>query len=201
MNPRKILLAILLASASSAALGNYVGSLKPPQSVLSPVAGPYAYGFGAPAIFARSSALGDNGYRFKLGYKANPYLSIETDFRDYGRASANPFANPASLSSAFRSTGFGVDAVATLPFWSKFSVYGRFGAFRGDARPTFAPYTTALMNDANRNVRMRYGLGMGYDITRAFGIRAEFDRFSPVAHPLPTDSESDQISVGVQWRF
>src|SRR3954470_14108567 len=121
MNPRKILLVTLLASASSAAMGNYVGSLKPPQSMLSPMPTPYAYGFGAPSVFASSSALGENGYRFKLGYKANPYLSIETDFRDYGRASANPFANPASLSSAFRSTGFGVDAVATLPFWSKFS--------------------------------------------------------------------------------
>lgn len=201
MNPRNLLLATLLASASSAALGNYVGTLKAPQSLLSPAPSAYAYGFGAPAIFARSSTLGDNGFRFKLGYRANPYFSVETDFRDYGRSSANPFANPASLSSAFRSTGFGVDAVGTLPFWNKFSLYGRFGAFRGDARPTFAPYTTALMNDANRNLRMRYGLGMSYDITRAFGIRAEFDRFSPVAHPLPTDSESDQISVGVQWRF
>lgn len=201
MNPRKILLATLLASASSAALGNYVGTLKPPQSLLSPSASPTLYGFGGPTVFARSSSLGDNGYRFKLGYKANPYFSIETDFREYGRSSANPFANPASLSSSFRSTGFGVDAVATLPFWTKFSLYGRFGAFRGDARPTFAPYTTALMSDANRSLRMRYGLGMSYDITRAFGIRAELDRFSPVAHPLPTDSDSDQISVGVQWRF
>ena len=200
MNPRKPLLAILIAAASTAALGNYVGMLKPPQSVLSPDAGVYA--FASPVIFARSSALGDGGYRFRLGYQANRYLSIETDFREYGRSGANPFANPASLSSAFRSTGFGVDAVATIPFWSKFSLYGRFGAFRGDARPVFAPYTTALMSDSGRSsTRMRYGLGMGYDITRAFAIRAEFDRFSPMSHPLPTDTESDQISVGVQWRF
>lgn len=109
--------------------------------------------------------------------------------------------NPASLSSAFRSTGFGVDAVATLPFWNRFSLYGRFGAFRGDARPAFAPYTAALMGEANRGTRMRYGLGMTYDISRALGIRAEFDRFSPLSHPLPTDTDSDQISVGVQWRF
>lgn len=198
MSPRKIFLAIAFASASTAAMGNYVGTLRPPAAALS--AGYPVEAFASSQVFARSSGLGETGMRFKLGYKANPYFSIETDFRDYGRAS-NPFANPASLSSAFRSTGFGVDAVGTLPFWTKFSLYGRFGAYRGDARPVFAPYTTALMSDAARNTRMRYGLGMTYDITRSFGIRAEYDRFSPLAHPLPTDSDSDQISVGVQWRF
>ena len=200
MNPRKPLLAIFIASASTAALGNYVGTLKAPQSLLAPESYVSPVAFASPTVFARSSSLGDGGYRFKLGYRANPYFAIETDFRDYGR-NANPFANPASLSSAFRSTGFGVDAVGTLQFWERFSLYGRFGMYKGDARPAFAPYTTALMSDAARGTRMRYGLGMSYDITRAFGIRAEFDRFSPLAHPLPTETESDQVSVGIQWRF
>jgi len=201
MNLRKSLLAILVASASTAAWGNYVGSLKPPQSLLSP-AGVTAFAFATPSVFARASGLGDGGYRFKLGYRKNEYFSIETDFREYGRLGVDPFANPANLSSAFRSTGFGVDAVATLPFWSRFSLYGRFGAYHGDARPVFAPYTTALMTDPARSTtRMRYGLGMSYDLSRAFGIRAEFDRFSSFSHPLPTDNDSDQISVGVQWRF
>ena len=57
------------------------------------------------------------------------------------------------------------------------------------------------MSDSARATRLRYGLGMTYDITRSLGIRAEYDRFSPIAHPLPTDSDSDQFSVGVQWRF
>ena len=198
MSSRKPLLAILIASASTAAMGNYVGSLKPPASVLSPA--PALQAFASPTVFARSSGLGENGSRFKLGYKASSIWSIETDFRDYGY-NANPFANPAKLSSSFRSTGFGVDAVATLPFLTKFSLYGRFGAYRGDGRPVFAPDTSGLMSESNRNTRMRYGLGMTYDLTRSFGLRAEYDRFSPLAHPLPTDSESDQFSVGVQWRF
>lgn len=198
MNPRKPLLAILIASASTAALGNYVGTLKPPQSVLSP--GVSLYAFGSPTVFARATDLGDGGYRFKLGYRTNPYFSIESDFREYRRF-GDPFANPANLSSAFRSTGFGLDAVATLPIWSRFSLYGRFGAYRGDARPVFAPPPAFISDVGRTGTRMRYGLGMSYDISRAFGIRAEFDRFSSFAHPLPTDSESDQISVGLQWRF
>lgn len=199
MSPRKPFLAILLASASTVAMGNYVGTLKPPASAL--LAPGYATtAFVSPTIFGRASALGEDGSRFRIGYRSNPYFSIETDFRDYGRES-NPFANPANLSSAFRSTGFGVDAVATLPFWTKFSLYGRFGAYRGDARPVFAPPITMLTPDATRATRVRYGLGMAYDITRSIGIRAEYDRFSPLAHPLPTDADSDQISVGVQWRF
>jgi hypothetical protein len=57
------------------------------------------------------------------------------------------------------------------------------------------------MADTGRGTRLRYGLGMTYDIGKAFGIRAELERFSPLSHPLPTDSDSDQISVGVLWRF
>ena len=47
------------------------------------------------------------------------------------------------LASAFRSTGFGVDTVATLPLW-RFSFYGRMGAYRGDARNGFGIYSTSL---------------------------------------------------------
>jgi len=80
-------------------------------------------------------------------------------------------------------------------------VYGRFGLYRGESRPIFAPYATSLMADGNRGTRMRYGLGVSYDFTKALGLRADLERFSSLGHPLPTESDGDQISVGVQWRF
>lgn len=197
----KRLLVVVATSAASLAWGqaNYLGLLRPPQSALS--AGTGFYSFASPTLLGLSPTLSENGYRLKLGYKATSYLSIEGEYVDYGRLT-NPFASPASLDSGFRSTGFGVNTVATLPVWSKFSLYGRLGAYRGEARPAFAPYYASLLSDgAARGTRVRYGLGLRYDFTKAFGIRAELERYSPLGSPLASDTESDLFSVGVMWRF
>ena len=100
----------------------------------------------------------------------------------------------------FRSTGYGIDTVATLPVWRSFSFYGRLGAYRGEARNAFAAYSTSLLGDT-RSTRLRYGLGMRYDFTKAFGIRAELERYSPLG-ALGSDADAAElVSVGLSWRF
>jgi len=196
----KALLALAMASASTAAWGNYVGMLRPPQNILGTV--PDVYFFASPAVLGLSPTLtAEAGYRLKLGYRPSRYFALEGEYVDSGRNGANPFANPASLASAFRSKAFGVDTIATLPFWNKFSLYGRLGAFRGDPRGAFATPSILWLSDAARGTRMRYGLGLQYDFTKAFGIRAELERYSPLGQLLPTDADSDSFSVGVRWRF
>lgn len=188
-------LAIVLAPTAAAA-ENYLGILKPPQSSLQPT-GLYSFA----SVPSKPSLTGENGYRLKLGYKYSRYLAVESDFVDFTRPS-NVFANPASLTSAFRSSGFGVDTVATLPLW-RFSFYGRMGAYRGD-RLGFNTYTTSLLGDnVYRGTRWRYGLGVRYDFTKSLGIRAEMERYSAagLGQPFAGDGESDQFTVGVSWRF
>lgn len=188
-------LAIVLAPTAAAA-ENYLGILKPPQSSLQPT-GLYSFA----SVPDPATLSPDNGYRLKLGYKYSRYLSVEGEFADFTRP-ADVFANPASLTSAFRTAGFGVDTVATLPIW-RFSFYGRMGAYHGD-RLGFNPYTTSLVADqAYRGTRWRYGLGVRYDLTKSLGIRAEMERYSSsgLRHPFAGDGESDQFTVGLSWRF
>ena len=195
----KRLLALGLVSLPLASAGadNYLGMLKPPASSLTPT-GIYSFATG-PAQPA--SLAPDNGYRLKLGYKYSRYLAVEGEFSDVTRTS-DVFANPASLSSAFRSTGFAVDTVATLPVW-RFSFYGRLGAYHGD-RYGFSSYSTTLLgNQAARGTRWRYGLGVRYDFTKALGISAELERYSALGlgSPFAGDVDTDQVTVGVSWRF
>lgn len=194
----KRLLVVAVASLPLAAMaGDYLGTLKPPQSSLAP--GLYSFTAG-PASGLAGSLYSDNSVRLKLGYKYSRYLSVEGELVDFGRNSADVFASPGNLASAFRSTGFGVDTIATLPVW-RFSFYGRMGAYRGE-RNGFGSYSTALLGDsATRGTRWRYGLGMRYDFTRALGIRAEFERHSPLGSQIASEVETDQFSVGVSWRF
>ena len=177
---------------------DYVGTLRAPQSSLTP-AGLYSLST-APAPNARPQAA-DNGYRFKLGYKPSRFFAVEGEVVDFGRIE-NPFAAPADLASAFRSTGFGVDTIAMLPLW-RFSFYGRMGAYRGDARGGFGWHPLPLASEQfTRGTRLRYGLGLRYDFTRSLGMRAEVERHSPLGAPLLTETDAgDQVSVGVSWRF
>ena len=192
--------AIALAGAlpGLAAAENYLGILKLP----SPEAATHGvYSFAtAPGAAPSPAFVPDSSFRLRLGYKYSRFLAVEGEFNDYARAT-DVFASPGNLASAFRSTGFGVDTVATLPLWGV-SFYGRMGAYRGDARNGFGLYSTSLLGDtAGRGTRWRYGLGMRYDFTKAFGIRAELERYSPLATPLASEADADQVSVGVSWRF
>jgi hypothetical protein len=188
----------LVALGLPAAADDYLGILKPPQTSLVPRG---LYTFASGPSMALSEPIARDGYRFKLGYKYSRYLAVEGEFSDFTRP-ADMFSNPANLASSFRSTGFGVDAVAMLPV-SRFSFYGRLGAYHGDRNGFATYYSTGLLGDAaTRGTRWRYGLGMRYDISQSFGIRAELERHSNgLGSPLAGDIDADQVTLGVSWRF
>jgi hypothetical protein len=200
-------LAVLACAAlpAAAAVDDYLGGLRLPKAGAAVPSGTFSFeSEPVNTAFNAAAALRavDSGYRFKLGYKYSRYLSVESEFVDFGRTPADIFTSPGNLASAFRSTGFGVDTVATLPVWRSFSFYGRMGAYHGEARNAFAMYSTSLLGDnASRGTRWRYGLGVRYDFTSAFGIHAELERYSPLGSPLAGEPDSDLVSVGIAWRF
>jgi OOP family OmpA-OmpF porin len=199
---RYSLAALALATLPAVALAeDYLGGLKLPRASLPTPTGTFSLA-SEPANSFASLRGEDNGMRLKLGYKYSRYFSLESEFVDFGRAPRDIFASPVNLASAFRGTGFGVDTVATVPVWRSFSFYGRLGAYRGEARNAFAAYSTSLLGEnAPRGTRWRYGLGMRYDFTKAFGIHAELERYSPLGSPLAGEPDSELFSVGVNWRF
>jgi OOP family OmpA-OmpF porin len=201
--PRLLRFVPVLALALVPAAGHaedYVGIFKLPRySVPETPVG--LYSFAESPMNALMTAPGmESGHQFKLGYKYSRYFSVEGQVNDFVRQ-GDLFASPGNLASGFRSSGFGIDTVATLPVW-RFSFYGKLGAYRGDGRNPFSTYSTALLSDnAARGTRWRYGLGMRYDFTKAFGIHAELERYSPLGSSFSPETDSDQLSVGVKWRF
>jgi hypothetical protein len=197
--PRRIrILALALWGLPAMALaGDYVGTLKLPKA---PVAGEvYSFSTLPPPAAAPGPAL-DNPFQLKLGYQYSRWLAVEGEVSDFARMPAEAFANPAVIASPFRSSAFGVDTVATLPWW-RFSFYGRMGAYHGDARYPFATYSTSLLGDAAVRNHWRYGLGMRYAITGSLGVGAQVERYSPLGSPLAGEADGDLFSVGLSWRF
>jgi OmpA-OmpF porin, OOP family len=199
---RLAVLAIVAALPALASAEDYVGSLRLPRS---------AQQFGSSFSLASepintfspwqsdSALRAENGMKLRLGYQYSRYLSVQSEFIDYGRSSADVFASPGSLTSAFRNnTGYGASAVATVPVWRSFSFYGRLGAYHGDPRNEFSTYSTSLVGNAGTS--WRYGLGMRYDFSPRVGVHADVERYSPIGTPLG-EPEGDQFSIGVNWRF
>ena len=195
-------LAIAALLPAMATAEDYLGGLKLPRSSAPAPGGTFSFVSEPVASFSSSTArASDNGMRLKLGYKYSRFFSVESEFVDFGRTPSDIFASPVNLASAFRSTGYGVDTVATLPVWRSLSFYGHLGAYRGEARNVFAAYSTSLLGENPRGTRLRYGLGVRYDFSKSLGIHAELERYSPLGTPLAGEPESDLFSVGLAWRF
>ncbi len=190
-----------------AAAEDYLGGLKLPRSSAPDPGGTFSFASEQLASFASSGTrVGDSGMRLKLGYKYSRFFAVESEFVDFGRAPADIFTGPGNLASAFRSTGFGVDTVATLPVWRSFSFYGSLGAYRGEARNPFAVrIRPRCWARAPRAVRATcdLGLGMRYDFSKARSAStprwSATPRSARCSRRRPPNREL--FSVGVNWRF
>lgn len=197
--PARFLASVLVAFPGVAAAGDYLGMLSLPRASLPAPGELYSFA-SVPTPSLAGGALAEQPFQLKLGYRYSRYFSFEGELNDMARLPASPFGAAEGAASAFHSSGFGVDTVATLPVWG-FSLYGKLGAYRGEPRYDFATYSTSLLGDATQRTRWRYGLGVRYDFTHSLGVRAQVERYSPLGAPLARESDADLFSVGVSWRF
>ena len=97
---------------------------------------------------------------------------------------------------------FNVDVYTSWEFRRSFSLYGRLGYTQSE---TQVPYAPAFASDVVRRNRdgVNYGLGLRYDMTRALGLRVEYARFGRLPGEIANGlmPESDQVQLGVQFRF
>lgn len=83
------------------------------------------------------------------------------------------------------------------------SLYGRLGYAQSDARQLFSGASLVPGDPRRQRDGVNYGVGLRYDVTHSLGLRVEYARFGRFAGEgagsgLP---DSDQVSVGVQFRF
>jgi OOP family OmpA-OmpF porin len=150
----------------------------------------------------------DVGYKLFGGYQFMKYLAVEGGYFDLGKfgftAQTQP---PGSLTGEIKVKGVNLDAVGILPIWGKLSAFGRAGVDYADAKDTFVgtgavsvPGNGRSKTASKRAAGFKYGAGFQYDITEAFGLRAEAERYQ-IDDAVGNTGDVDLFSLGVVFRF
>jgi OmpA-OmpF porin, OOP family len=127
----------------------------------------------------------ESAWRLFGGYRAHRNLAVELGYIDLGDMTIG--GAPAN-GEAWELVGLGI-----LPLNEQFSVYGKLGGYRGEARGGGIEETR---ND------LTFGIGGQYDVSRNLGVRLEWQRYTDFGGgAFGRVSDQDVISLNAIYRF
>lgn len=136
----------------------------------------------------------DTGFKIFGGYQFSQHFGVELAWVDLGKAgySGTFFGTPVTGGSV-ETSGLNISAVGTLPLGSGFALFGKAGFFAWESK---AKDVTggAPFSGKEDGTDLSLGIGASYDLTKNFGIRAEWERFKAVG-------DIDLWSVGIAYKF
>jgi opacity protein-like surface antigen len=163
----------------------------------------------APAIADESS----NRTLLFGGYRFHNNIAVEAAFNSTDRYALRPrdeapqrrgvgldLASGTLSPADAASWHWNVDVFTSWTFYRSVALYGRLGYGQAEGAPAFG----LAAPTAERRVRdgMNYGLGLRYDMNASLGLRLEYGRYGRYTGDLAGGLlESDQVSVGLQFRF
>ena len=143
----------------------------------------------------------DFAWKLYAGFPFYPGLAIELGYTRLGRFSFNGTTPSAdSLSTNYRVLGYNADFVAQLALPYKISLLARIGGYfhETSASVTSTGAIVTIPPDiSDRRWSLKTGLGLQYDISRDFSVRAEAERYNKLG---PTKLNLDLYSVGLIYR-
>jgi len=103
----------------------------------------------------------------------------------------------------FAARSWNADVYTSWEVIRRLSLYGRLGYAQSDPRPFFSGASLVQGDPRRQREGVNYGVGLRYDVTHSLGLRAEYARFGrfvgeTIGSGMP---DSDQVSIGVQYRF
>ena len=162
-------------------------------------------GYGFPSTSANDK---DTFYKFLLGYRFSPVVSLEGFYADLGKYSTRttvtaPFVG--SVNADYKAKGYGVDLVLSAPMTPEFSVYGRLGVLQAKTEATFSSGGSIglLANRGSKSkTAQHYGVGLQYDLNPSLALRGEIETFRKLGDDTTGgELKVDVLSVGAIFRF
>lgn len=148
-------------------------------------------------IFEPSVDRTDTGFKLGGGYMFNKNFGVEGEYVHLGKATVTPATAFSTDSAAVRAHGVVVAALGVWPINDQFSVLGRLGFINGTVE-----VSSAGQSDSSTDLKLAYGLGVAYSISREWSVRLEYDLYSKLGNSSTTgQSDVDLLSLGVVYKF
>ena len=145
----------------------------------------------------------DTAWKLFGGYQFNENFAVEAGYHDLGRfKGVTAVTAPAASTVAGRWDVYAgsVAAVGIYPVVNRFAVFGKAGLALTRLKVDL-PTTTPFGPSATR-VQPLLGVGVRFDVTKAIGLRGEFERFNNVGDGNRTGQTPVNVwSVSAQYRF
>jgi len=137
----------------------------------------------------------DTAWKIFGGYMFNRNLGVEAAYINLGEvAYSGTFSGLPVTGGKVELTAFNIAALGNLPINEQFSVFGKIGLFMWDAE---ASDTTGGVPFSAKDdgTDISFGVGLAYNFTPNFGVRAEYELFKT------DNADASLISIGAVWRF
>lgn len=146
----------------------------------------------------------DTAFKIFGAYQFNKNFALEGGYFDLGKFGFTADTVPAgTLNGTLKARGLNLDAVGILPFTEKLSGFGRVGVNYTEVKDSFTgtgAVTVLTPSPKEKGASYKIGLGLQYDFTRRFGMRAEAERYR-LDDAVDNMSDIDLLSLGMVFRF
>ena len=153
---------------------------------------------GSSSIDDSATAYGING-----GYRFNRYFALEGAYEHLGSFDDSSNTGTDTISGKFKANALSLSGVGFYPLSSAWSLYGKAGLARTDAKleASSENETTPVDNTSHTGTGLLIGAGVNYDFDRAFFAKAGWDRYSKVGDSSTGSGPIDLYMLGVGMRF
>jgi len=141
----------------------------------------------------------DTTYSIGAGYDFNKFFAVEVAYRDLGSIRDNGIgsddAGDYNWTDKVTATAFQASVVGKLPVSDVLSVYGRLGIAKLDVEEKVRIDSDSFSYD-DSTTKGLFGVGLNYDITPEFAIRAEYNQYAKW-----DDTKLSALTVGATYHF
>lgn len=122
----------------------------------------------------------DEGWKAFLGAGVGRVFSWEVGYVDLGQFGGSGLGQ-------LEAKGWTADLLLGLPV-GNVTLFGKAGGFRAE---------TEFLGRSDENWELKYGAGVGFNITRNFGLRFEWERYELSDIPLLGDTDIEMASANL----
>jgi OOP family OmpA-OmpF porin len=148
----------------------------------------------------------DTGWKLFAGYQFHPNFAAELTYANLGKYHAVSTVQPGGGTIAGDvklENNWSADLLGIWPFANNFSIFGRLGVLWSEAKVTLTgvgPGGVAGISTKDDDLSWKVGAGVGYEFTRQFGVRGEWERYR-VSDGVGGRADVDLFSVSARFKF